>query len=150
LEGQRGTWYLCKFVRLKKLLAIFLLLQIGSGNALAEELLKTPALFTHYQHHARHHNDVSGFLDFLAKHYATGHGVDDDDAATHGEQDSDCNLPFRHCGDCGFSFHQSITAFPSTLGTSFEYGHPAIQFSTEDEDVLSLELCDIWQPPKIA
>jgi hypothetical protein len=139
----------CKLAALKKLVAIFLLLQIITNNAFAEELVKIPKLFTHYHHHAHEHKDTKGFLDFLHKHYFIV-GQEDMHSKNHNDEDNDCQLPFKHCGGCSVNVHAPVTVFVptylSTVFTCFEIKKAAFAF--ENERIESLNIRTIWQPPK--
>jgi hypothetical protein len=126
---------------LKKVLLIFLLLQISSANSFAEELLRLPALLSHYRHHTTEHHDKGNFVDFLYKHYAANDDADDDEH--HG-------LPFKHCGSCCLNAHVTPVCFLSSFNTNFSlYQTRHTCFYTEDERIQSLELNSIWQPPKL-
>jgi len=135
----------------KKIIAIFLLLQIITNNAFAEELIKMPRLFTHFYHHSHKHKDTKGFFDFLHKHYSDHHEKDKH-SKNHHDEDNDCNLPFKHCGGCCSNIHTSTIGFlPTLLNTDY----PFIQiknegFYSENDRIESLDLNSIWQPPKLA
>lgn len=139
------------FWSVKKAVAVFLLFQILSNNSFAEELIKLPGLFTHFYHHTNEHKDTKDFVDFLHKHYSDHHKKDKH-AKNHSDEDNDCNLPFKHCGDCCLNVHATVASFlPSALNTEFIPSQ--IQdnfFYTPNDRIESLELCSIWQPPKLA
>lgn len=130
------------FVALKKALLIFLLLQFASNNSFAEELLRLPALFSHYRHHTVEHRDVGNFFDFLYIHYAADDGSDDTEH--HG-------LPFKHKGDSCLNMHNAPACFLHALpDADFSlYQISDSEFYAEDERIQSLELSSIWQPPKL-
>lgn len=133
------------------MIAIFLLLQVASSNAFAEELIKIPKLFTHFYHHSREHKDTSDFFDFLHKHYSDHH-QDDKHSQKHNGEDNDCNLPFKHCGNCCLNIHAPAIGFiPSavhanTIITPINNSN----FVSEDDQIESSDLASIWQPPKLA
>ena len=136
---------------MKKIIAIFLLLQIVTNNAFAEELIKMPRLFTHFYHHSHEHKDTKDFFDFLHKHYSDHH-ENDKHSKNHNDEDNDCNLPFKHCGGCCISVHASAIGF---LPTFFNADYPSFQikneaFFSENDRIESLDLSSIWQPPKLA
>ncbi len=136
---------------MKKAIAIFLLFQILSNNSFAEELIKLPRLFTHFYHHAHEHKDTKDFLDFLHQHYSDHH-ENEKHSKKHSDEDNDCNLPFKHCGDCCLNIHVlSAISLPSALNSDF------ISIQTKDKHFYSVndriespERCSIWQPPKLA
>jgi hypothetical protein len=136
---------------LKKIVAIFLLLQIITNNAFAEELIRIPRLFTHYYHHSHEHKDVKDFYDFLHKHYSDQH-ENDKHSKSHSDEDNDCQLPFKHCGGCCLNVHSSVIGFVPTI-LSADYTFPQIKntgFMAQDDRIESLDICTIWQPPKIS
>lgn len=134
---------------MKKVIAIFLLLQIVSNNTFAEELLKMPKLFTHFYHHAREHKDGANFFYFLHQHYADHHKNDHHEKG-HRAEDNDCDLPFKHCGH-GLGIHAPALGFiPSYLDTDWLYfSFTASDFTNADDRIESQDLCSIWQPPKL-
>ena len=136
---------------LKKLIAIFLLLQIVSNNAFAEELIKFPRLFTHFYHHAYEHKDTKDFFDFLHKHYSDHHQKDAH-SKKYDDDDNDCNLPFKHCGSCCVNIHAPVLAFASSYLTA-DFNMTVLKSSryiNENDRIESNDLCSIWQPPKLA
>lgn len=122
-----------------------------SNNVFAGELAKMPKLFTHYFHHAQEHGDVRGFVDFLQKHYAGGHGsyAEND---RHEEDAEDCKLPFKRCGNCGQGLHSSSVGFISSYaGTDFiSHQTKTSYLIQEDKNIPSQHRDSIWQPPKRA
>lgn len=134
---------------MRKIIAIFLLLQIVTNSVFAEELVKIPRLFTHYFHHAEEKRDVHDFIDFLQQHYSNHQNE------MQGEQESydddDCNLPFKHCGNCCVSVHMPIIGFISNnINSCFNYVQIInVGFVNENERIESLDICTIWQPPKL-
>ena len=109
------------------------------------------SLFTHFYHHAYEHKDTKDFADFLHKHYSDHHQTDKH-SKKHNDEDNDCNLPFKHCGDCCLNVHvASAISLPSALDADFV----SIQlkdkfFYSKNDRIENLELCSIWQPPKLA
>lgn len=139
------------FVVVKKVIVIFLLLQIVSNNTFAEELIKIPGLITHYFHHSKEHGDPGSFFDFLHKHYCDNHSKDKHADGNH-DEDKDCNLPFKHCGGCCLNLHSSILAFVPTCLTA-DYTFYQVKnniFPIADDRIESLDVCTIWLPPKIS
>lgn len=143
--------FFLKFKPLKRLIAIFLLLQIVSNNAFAEELVKMPTLFTHYYHHAQEHKDIHNFWDYLHKHYSDHHHQDAHLKDHDDDKDEDCKLPFKHCGHC-ISVHAPAVGFlPSNLSADCVcFSWASSDFINTDDRIESLDLCTIWQPPKLA
>lgn len=139
------------FVSLKRIVAIFLLLQIVTNNAFAEELIKMPRLFTHYYHHSHDHKDTKDFFDFLHNHYANHHD-NDKHSKNHSDEDNDCNLPFKHCGGCCLNVHSPAIGFvPNILNANYTcYQIKNTGFMPQDDRIENLDICTIWQPPKIS
>jgi len=136
---------------LKKIIAIFLLLQVISNNAFAEELVKLPGLFTHYYHHAQEHKDSPSFLWYLHTHYSDHHQKDAH-VQKHQDEDNDCNLPFKHCGNCCMNAHVPAVGFIAPY-LSTEYTFVVLKSSSyihENDRIESLDIGNIWQPPKIS
>jgi hypothetical protein len=139
----------CYLRKVKKVLAIFLLLQFVSNNSFAEELLKLPRLFTHFYHHSKIHNENDGFFEYLHKHYTDHHK--DKHSRDHSDEDNDCNLPFKHCGNCCVSMHVSTNAFlPSVLAADFNMvDKQSNTFPVGTEQIPNVKLDSIWQPPRL-
>ncbi|MFN5673774.1 MAG: hypothetical protein ACK46W_01730 [Bacteroidota bacterium] len=136
---------------MRKIVVIFLLLQIVTNNIFAEELIRMPRLFTHYFHHSNEHKDTKDFFDFLHKHYSDHHEKDTH-SKKHSDEDNDCQLPFKHCGGCCLNVHSSVIGFVPTI-LSADYTFPQIKntgFMAQDDRIESLDICNIWQPPKIS
>ncbi len=110
-----------------------------------------PRLFTHYQHHSNEHKDTKGFFDFLHKHYSDHHEKEKH-SRNHSDEDNDCNLPFKHCGDCCLNIHSSVIGFiPSILNADYVYYNVKnTGFTAHNDRIESLDICNIWQPPKIS
>lgn len=138
-------------MELKKIIAIFLLLQIVTNNAFAEELIKMPRLFTHYYHHSSEHKDSKDFFDFLHKHYSDHHEKDTH-SKKHSDEDNDCQLPFKHCGGCCLNIHSPAIGFvPTILNADYTYYQiKNTGFTAHNDRIESLDICNIWQPPKIS
>lgn len=136
---------------MRKVIAIFLLLQIVTNNSFAEELVKMPRLFTHYFHHAEEKRDVHDFLDFLQQHYSNQNHL-----ASHVQhqdsEDDDCNLPFKHCGNCCLSVHMPLMGFiPNNIHTNYNFVQiNKAGFLIENDRIESLTICTIWQPPRFS
>jgi hypothetical protein len=131
----------------KKLTAIFLLLQFLTNNSFAEEVIKLPTLFTHYYHHSHEHRDISNFRDFLVMHYFSDHQKEE-----HRGEDSDCNLPFKHCHDHGVSVHAPVLAFiPTVEKTDIVFAILITKiYSSENDKIQSMCSPPVWQPPKFS
>lgn len=128
-----------------------MLLQILSNNAFAEELVKIPALFTHFNHHTQEHKDGVSFLDYIHNHYSD-HEEDHKHDTQHTEEDNDCNLPFKHCDNCCVNMHAPLIGYPcSSLNTEYNPIKTEITvFVSGDDNIEIQDLCSIWQPPKIS
>lgn len=139
------------FVALKKAIAIFLLLQVVTNNAFAEELIKLPGLITHFYHHTTEHNESGNFFDYLCDHYSDQQQKNNHRHGQH-EEDKDCELPFKHCGSCCVNIHSPALGFvASYLSTDCDMiSIEAENFFPEEDDIQSLDLNNIWQPPKIS
>ncbi|MBL7921175.1 MAG: hypothetical protein JNJ40_12730 [Bacteroidia bacterium] len=136
---------------MKKFVVIFLLFQITSSNAFAEELVKIPALLTHYIHHSQKHEDTGSFFDFLHKHYYNHHENDKHDDGKH-EEDKDCKLPLKHCGGCCINVHAPMLGFVSSYLSAdcTAISLEAVNFLPQQDSFQSLDISNIWQPPKIS
>lgn len=135
---------------MKKVIAIFLLFQIVSNNAFAEELIKLPKLFTHFYHHTYEHKDTKDFFDYLNMHYAGEHGTDH--SKKHDDDDKDCSLPFKHCGNCCINVHAPALGFVSSCLTA-DFNVVELKpsrYISENDRIETNDLCSIWQPPKLS
>lgn len=130
---------------LKKVIIIFLCLQILSGNAFGMELMKVHSAITHYFDHESHEHPGESFLDFLHEHYVLGEHAHENG----GHCDED--MPFKHCSECG-SNHLVVVPFtlPEDLAKiSFSYCTVQLPIEAREQFVSSCTLT-IWQPPKIS
>jgi hypothetical protein len=114
-------------------------------------LIKMPRLFTHYFHHSHEHKDTTDFFDYLHKHYSDHH-ENDTHSKKHSDEDNDCQLPFKHCGGCCLNIHSSVIGFvPSFIDADYVYYHiKNTSFVAHNDRIESLDICNIWQPPKIS
>jgi hypothetical protein len=126
-----------------------LLLQFATNNSFAEQVIKLPALFTHFYHHRSEHKDITTFADFLYIHYYTDHEAANPSQKDDGD-DGHCKLPFKHCGNC-VNAHTPVVGFlPTVFITSFSIPQQNNYcFRCEDDRIQSLEISAIWQPPKL-
>ena len=132
---------------MKKSLIAFLVLQIITCNGFAEELFRIPGLFGHYLHHAHEHGDVSGFFDFIQKHYDEFYqGEIDHDH----DDEQDANLPFKHCKGICINFQYNHTDFiPSELNQEWGISIHRVPVTSVRADFFqNPHLNKIWQPPK--
>jgi hypothetical protein len=126
---------------LKKVTAILFFTFYVFSTTEAQQLLKLPVIFQHFQEHKKEDKNIS-LLRFLAIHYLHGSPKDKD-------YDRDMQLPFKTSGDC----LSSITpAFVSSI-SEFSIAKPVEIFQKErnifqDGFTLSSFLSGIWQPPK--
>lgn len=113
--------------------------------------MKLPKLFTHFQHHANEHKDIKNFFDFLHKHYSDHHEKDSH-SKDHNGEDNDCDLPFKHCGNCCVNVHAPTVGFLcSSLDPNFScVVLKSSVFIPENDRFQSNDLHSIWQPPKLA
>jgi hypothetical protein len=130
------------FVFMKKMLVLFLCLQICSGNVFATECLKIPMLFVHFYEHQLELEKSPSFSDFLSEHYSN-HSEENEAGHCHEK------VPFKHCHEC--CVHQAgVVAFLV----------PEFTFSAQLQENLSLVYTQhpvftgstysvhIWQPPR--
>ncbi|MBN8702629.1 MAG: hypothetical protein J0M08_06165 [Bacteroidetes bacterium] len=131
---------------MKKIISIFLLLQFLTNQTFAEELVKLPTLFIHFNHHAQEHKDVTGFYDFLKKHYSQK----DQEHEQH-DKNEHGNMPFNHDSNSCISSHSPISAYlPITLSTSFLNNIVVDQkYYLTDDQIKDSCFYSIWQPPKL-
>jgi hypothetical protein len=129
----------------KKLIAIFLLLQFVTNNTFAEELIKLPKLFTHFYHHSHEHHDSNNFVSYLSEHYSGN-----PENNKHQGEDNHCNLPFKHCDNCCINSHVPLIAFmPVFQETKFLCVTISCKKHTfENEKIKNSCASSIWQPPK--
>jgi hypothetical protein len=126
---------------MKKLLALFITLQLITNHEAFAEMVKLPFLFHHYNETS----DNTTFIEFLKTHYSeTQHENSDHD---HGK------LPFKHSED-GCSHHPSpVISVVIKTDQHYElkpavFSAPKIVFS--NDEIPSLFINTIWQPPKLA
>jgi hypothetical protein len=126
----------------KRIVAVFLLMQILSANSFAMEIMRLPFLVQHYLEHEKQGQADSGFVAFLSGHYL------EEDHADKGH----CHekLPFKHCHDC-CSHHLAQATYlvpESDLAIVCPDPSSPVCMSSE-ENFCSLYSGTIWQPPKI-
>ena len=144
---QFGEVKINNFMRLKKLLAILLFLQIGSNNTFAGELARVPALLRHFHHHSREHHDVANFADFLHKHYSKHHAAENDHG--HDGEGNEHDLPFNHCDNPFLNIANPFVGSRPIAEVQNQCQALALHYTMEDDNVFCLHVCNIWQPPKI-
>lgn len=126
---------------MKKLLALFIALQLITNHEAFAEVVKLPFLFCHYNETAAN----TSFIDFIKSHYADDHHENSDHE--HGK------LPFKHSHD-GCSHHPSpIISVVIKTDDNYElkpavFSVPKIVYS--NDEIASLFINTIWQPPKLA
>ncbi len=127
----------------KKVIVIFLCLQILSGNSFAAELMKVPFLIEHYSDHSAREHAGEDFGDYLWEHYVDTHDTHDH------EGHCDENLPFKHCDDCSHAISVVLYTLPENeLPIHHIKLYPTVEFGFENQ-FISVYDCCIWQPPKI-
>jgi hypothetical protein len=130
---------------MKRIVLIFLCLQILSGNVFAAELMKIPLLIEHYSEHSTHEHKGEGFGEYLWEHYVNSCG-------TH-EHKGHCedSLPFKHCDDCSHVMAVVLYVMPDACQINI---HVPAPYSKVDigfaNHLASIYDCCIWQPPKIS
>lgn len=129
---------------MKKVIVIFLCLQILSDNSFATELMKIPFLFQHYSSHSTQEHQGEGFGDYLWEHYVDS--ADAHDCQDHCEDD----LPFKDCDDCSHAVSVVLYVVPETnqIEVQLPSSYSTAQFGLENQ-FISVYDCCIWQPPKI-
>ncbi len=127
---------------MKKILVIFLVLQIFSGNVLLPELAKIPQLIEHFREHQRE-NKVLGFISFLKMHYADPEHQRKD-ASRHG------SLPLKSVT----SAHAEVVVLSETTPSVFLEKKveitPNLQLpSSENRFSDSKNRQSVFQPPRV-
>jgi hypothetical protein len=131
------------YILMKRILAIaFLSLYLFSTTEF-HELLKLPAMASHYQEHQKEMPNIT-FWKFICIHYAHGDVQDRD-------HDKDMKLPFKtHDGCSSASF---ISLIPEQKYTLHHMTALAVTKSVPNhytEFLCSRFMENIWQPPKIS
>lgn len=125
---------------MKKLLYLFISLQLISGNSFAEELSKLPALFIHFGHH-QHQEHNTTFSAFIVNHYS-GHQHSDS------EPDHE-HLPLKHCADhCA---HQVLVqSIPEYFYINFQVNLLPLDHTINHTTGSTLSFSgSIFQPPRL-
>jgi len=135
----------------KKIVVIFLLFQFVSSNAFAEQLVRIPAVFAHYFHHSQEQEESNTLFNFLHDHY-NDHHENDRNVKHNSEEKRDCNFPLNDCGNCCIDADSSVEGFvASYISSDFAVlSLTLVTFLPEQAFFQSLDLCNIWQPPKIS
>lgn len=126
---------------MKKVLAIFIILQLLTNHEAFAELIKVPFLFHHYNES----EENESFIHFLKDHYASdSHEKSDHE---HGK------LPFKHSDD-GCAHHPLPNISPVTK-TDDNYALNLTVFNKSKYRIMNDTIyCSyigaIWQPPKLA
>ena len=127
-------------IELKRFLAIsFLAVYLLSATELSQ-LLKMPALISHFEEHKALNSSLS-LADFLCMHY-TGHDLNDND------DDRDRQLPFKSHDNSLAIDLQTVPQHPQSFTFSTL---PAVTNTATDYmrlDLQSSYLSGIWQPPR--
>jgi len=125
----------------KKITAIFFLAVYLFSTTEANQLLKLPVIFQHFQEHKQENKNIT-FLDFLAMHYLHGSPKDED-------YDRDMQLPFKTSDNIISSI---TTAFVPLIGQFSIARQIKIsekkKYVTQNQFILSSCLSKIWHPPK--
>ena len=142
------------FTSVKKWIALFLVLQFGSNQTFARELVRLPILFIHYfehkakeshhHHHGHnedHHDSEQGFGDFVADHYGDGGNKDTDHNHDH--------LPFKS-SDCCSVLSVNIMLCGTVESISLvAHEENRTQHFIFNRSLKSEFHQHIWQPPKL-
>lgn len=126
---------------MKKVLSIFIILQLLTNHEAFAELIKVPFLFHHYNES----KENESFLRFLKDHYTSdSHEKSDHE---HGK------LPFKHSDD-GCAHHPVPNISPVTE-TQNNYLLNLIPLNEDEyrltnDNMYSSYIGSIWQPPKLA
>ncbi len=125
---------------MKKLLALFIALQLFTNHEAFAEVVKLPFLFHHYSETAAN----TSMIEFIKTHYT-------DDQHENSDHDHG-KLPFKHSHD-GCSHHPSpVISVVIKTESNYElkltsFSAPNIIFSSDR--VSSSFINNIWQPPKL-
>lgn len=139
--GLKKILFLLVMNRLKRTLALFLILVIIFPGETTHAFTFVPEFIAHYEHHNAEHHELS-FVDFIGEHFGVGHHKD----MHHHEQD-DCPMHHDHV-------LVSLT-FVLENGTSFESAPETHLFPASKNPlppyrfIFSEFHTAIWQPPKI-
>ena len=126
---------------MKKASAILFLTIYLLSTMAAQQLMKLPVVFQHYNEHKQEDKSIS-VLRFLAIHYLHGSPKDKD-------YDRDMQLPFKTSGDCVSSIAIAFVSLivPFTINKPVEITEKK-NYIVLDQYILSSYLASIWQPPK--
>lgn len=126
---------------MKKVLAIFIILQLLTNHEAFAELIKIPFLFHHYSES----EEKESFMHFLKDHYSSNSHEESDHE--HGK------LPFKHSDD-GCAHHPLPNISPVTkTEDSYLLNITAFnknKYRLTNDNIYSSYIGTIWQPPKLA
>ena len=125
---------------MKKVLALFIALQLITNHEAFAEMVKLPFLFHHYSESADH----TSIMDFLKTHYSENQHEDSD-------HDHD-KLPFKHSDD-GCSNHPS-PVISVVIKSESAYSIKPLVTATQkiifsNDRIPNSFISNIWQPPKL-
>jgi hypothetical protein len=128
---------------LKKASAILFLSIYLLSTIAAQQLMKLPVVFQHYQEHKQEDKNIS-VLRFLSIHYLHGSPKDKD-------YDRDMQLPFKTSSDCISSIAIAFVSMmvPFTIAKPVEIIQKK-NYIVLNQYIQSSYLASIWQPPKYA
>ena len=125
---------------MKKLIAIFFLSVILLGTTELYQVLKVPALISHYFEHAE--EDNYSFIEFLKIHYNKAFDLDKD-------WKKDMKLPFKHTAD------QTVAQVMVSSNNFLKVNHDRyfVEASCaynylKNKNLPKPNVSDIWQPPR--
>lgn len=122
---------------MKRIIALFLLLQFLTGHSFAVEMAKLPFLIHHKEHHSK-----ESFIDFIKEHY-NAHKLNDDHEHQH--------LPLKGDANHQSSLVQHIAFLHSFDYTLLDTRECVGNISFPNNQLFaSFYTCDIWQPPKLS
>ena len=129
---------------MKKILVLFMALQLLSGNTLLPELAKIPALITHFKEHKK---EIVGltFFHFLQMHYA-------DPDHQQNDQQRHGSLPLK----ASHLAHAEVFNFPVNLTTPSVF-EPSLQQNIEKRSLILYQNpyldshygLSVFQPPRV-
>ncbi len=135
---QKINFYL--YTLIKATAILFLTIYLLSSTE-AQQFLKLPAAFQHFQAHQKENNNLT-VVHFLAIHYLHGSPNDKD-------HEEDMKLPFKTCCDCISSIVPAFIPVGIQLSTAKFIEIPAIKnYLSQDQFIISSYPASIWQPPK--
>lgn len=126
---------------MNRLRAICLLVVYVLGATGAHELLKLPALFSHYALHLEERGNQESFFDFLAEHY-THQGDHDTEHSDHHK------LPFKAWDNCSRVNQPFMPTLEVVVQLPVLHMLEPVQAGYRDDRFGQGNPTDIFQPPR--